>query len=212
VCPVQLPGRENRLMVPPFTRLMPLVQELGQSLLPYMDLPFAFFGHSMGALIAFELARKLRRRRASGPGQLFVSACRAPQIPDPAQPLHELPESRFIEEFCRRYDSIPPAVLQNGELLQLFLPAIKADMSLIETYVYEFEEPLECPISAFGGLEDREASSAELTAWREQTTSIFDLRMLEGDHFFLKSQREIILEAISGDLLAHSESLSETDF
>ena len=203
VCPVQLPGRENRLTVPPFTRLFPLVKDLAQALLPYMDVPFAFFGHSMGALVGFELARELRRRHEFGLAHLFVSACRAPQIPDPAQPLHQLPESSFVEEICRRYNGIPAVVLQSEELMKLFLPVLKADMEIIETYVHLDEEPLDCPISAFGGLLDREASRDDLAAWRALTRSTFNLRMLQGDHFFLQGNRVVILQAVCGDLMRH---------
>lgn len=201
VCPVQLPGRENRLTVTPFTRLVPLVQELAQALLPYMDVPYAFFGHSMGSLIAFELTRELRRWDQGGPLHLFISGCRAPQVPDPARPLHQLSESQFVKEFCDRYNSIPAVVLQSDELMKLFVPILKADMTIIETYVYTNEEPLVCPISAFGGLSDREASREELEAWRVLTRGTFSLRMLEGDHFFLQSNRVFILQVISGDLM-----------
>lgn len=201
VCPVQLPGRENRLMVPLFTRLQPLVKELAPALLPYMDVPFAFFGHSMGGLVAFELARELRRRHKSGLLHLFVSACRAPQLPDSAQPLHQLSESSFVEKFCDRYHGIPDVVLQSEELMKLFLPVLQADMAIVETYVYSAEEPLDCSISAFGGLADREVSRDDLAAWRVLTRSTCSLRMLQGDHFFLQSNREAILQAVSGDLM-----------
>ena len=203
VCPVQLPGRENRLTVPPFTRLFPLVKDLAQALLPYLDVPFAFFGHSMGALVSFELARELRRHHEFGLAHLFVSACRAPQIPDPAQPLHQLSESSFVKEICRRYNGIPAAVLQSEELMKLFLPVLKADMEIIETYVYTDEEPLDCAISAFGGLWDHETSRDDLAAWRVLTRSTFDLRMLQGDHFFLQSNRVVILQAVCRDLMQH---------
>jgi medium-chain acyl-[acyl-carrier-protein] hydrolase len=201
VCPIQLPGRESRLAVTPYTRLFPLVKELAQALIPYMDVPFAFFGHSMGSMIGFELARELRRRDECGPRHLFISACRAPQIPDPARPLHQLSESQFVREFSQRYNSIPPVVLQNDELLKLFLPVLKADMAIVETYVYMDEEPLACPISAFGGLSDPEATRDDLEAWRALTRGAFTLRMLEGDHFFLSSNRSVILQAVCEDLM-----------
>ena len=155
----------------------------------------------MRGLVGFELARELRRRQVFGLLHLFVSACRAPQIPDSAQPLHQLSESSFVEEFCRRYNGIPAAVLQSDELMKLFLPVLKADMAIIETYVYTAAEPLDCPISAFGGLRDRETSHDDLAAWRVLTRGAFTLRMLQGDHFFLQSNREVILQAVSGDLM-----------
>lgn len=199
VRPVQLPGRESRLAEPPFTRLSPLVQTLTYVLRPYLNMPFAFFGHSMGALISFELARHLRRQHGLGPGYLFVSGSRAPQIPDPDPPIHQLPESAFMEELRGLHGTLEP-ILQNAELMQLLLPVLRADFAVCETYVYVTEDPLACPISAFGGLQDCEVSCNDLAAWRDQTYSFFTLRMLPGDHFFLHSAQAPLLQAISRDL------------
>lgn len=200
VCPVQLPGRENRLMEPPFIRLLPLVQKLARVLLPYLDTPFALFGNSMGALISFELARELRREHGFRPRHLFVSASRAPQLPSQSPPLHQLPTSLFLKELERRYNGIPAAVLQDREMMNLFLPVIRADVEIIETYNYQTETPLECPISAFGGTQDSEVSREDLAAWRDQTSDSFVLRMFPGNHFFLNDAREIVLRAVSEEL------------
>lgn len=202
VCPVQLPGRERRLKEPSFTRLSPLLQKLAQVLHPYLNIPFAFFGHSMGALISFALAHQLRRQYSLDPVQLLVSGHRAPQIPDPDPPIHQLPESEFVEEL-RRLNGTPDSVLQNAELMQLVLPVLRADFALLETYVYSTEAPLDCPISAFGGLQDGEVSYDDLAAWREQTNSSFTLSMFPGNHFFLQSARSLILSAVSQDLTRH---------
>lgn len=199
VCPIQLPGRENRLRKMPFTRLPPLVQALVQALLPYLDTPFAFFGHSMGALIGFELARQLRRQYGLGPVHLFVSGHRAPQIPNPRPLIHQLPESAFVEEL-RRFDGTPELVLQNTEVMEVFLPILRADFSICETYIYSPEDPLECPISAFGGLQDLLVSRHDLEAWRDQTLGSFTLRMFPGGHFFLHNARALLLRAVSQDL------------
>jgi medium-chain acyl-[acyl-carrier-protein] hydrolase len=202
VCPVQLPGRESRLKEPPFTRLKHLVQTLVPLLCPYLSIPFAFFGHSMGALISFELARQLRRRSGLSPVHLFVSGRPAPPIPAPDPPIHELPESAFVEEL-RRLNGTPESVLQNPELMQLVLPILRADFALSETFVYSTEDPLDCPISAFGGLQDGEVSHNDLAAWREQTHSSFTLRIFPGNHFFLQSARALILSAVSQELTRH---------
>jgi medium-chain acyl-[acyl-carrier-protein] hydrolase len=199
ICPIQLPGRENRLGEPLFTRLSPLMQVLAQAIRPHLDLPFAFFGHSMGAIISFELARQLRKQGDPGPVQLFVSGNQAPQIACRDSPIHQLPEAEFIEEI-RKFSGIPEAVLQNTEFLQLFLPILRADFAIHDTYTYTADETLACPISAFGGLQDKEVSRDDLAAWRDQTRSTFRLRMLPGDHFFLHSARTPLLQAISQDL------------
>lgn len=199
VCPVQLPGRESRLLEPPFTRLELLVQTLVPVLCPYLSMPFAFFGHSMGALISFELAHQLRRQYGLGPVYLFVSGHRAPQILDPDLPIHQLPESEFVEEL-RRLNGTPKLVLQNAELMQLVLPVLRADFALCETYVYSTEAPLDCPISAFGGLQDSGVSRDQISAWRDQTNSSFTLSMFPGNHFFLHSAQALILSAVSRDI------------
>lgn len=199
VCPVQLPGRESRMRELPFTRLPPLVQALAQALLPYLDIPFAFFGHSMGALISFELARQLRRQYGLSPAHLFVSSHRAPQIPDPHPPIHHLPESMFVEEL-RRFSGTPELILQNPEIMEVFLPLLRADFSICETYTYSPEDPLECPISAFGGLHDLLASRDDLESWRDQTLGSFTLRMFPGDHFFLHTARAPLLQTVSQGL------------
>ncbi|MBE9169281.1 thioesterase [Pleurocapsales cyanobacterium LEGE 06147] len=196
---VQLPGRETRLRESPFTRISPLIETLAQVLLPYLDLPFAFFGHSMGALVSFELARQLRRQKSPSPLHLFVSSRRAPQLPNPYLSIHHLPDTALIEEL-HRYNGTPQAVLQDPELRSLFLPLLRADLAVIETYIYMSEAPLDCSISAFGGLQDREASRKELAAWRDQTSKTFTLRMFPGDHFFLKRERYALLRVISQDL------------
>ena len=200
ICAIQLPGREDRFRESPFDELSALVDALADVLYPFMDVPFAFFGHSLGSLISFELARWLRRQKAPCPLQLFVSGSRAPQIPNPDPPIHQLPDKEFIEE-VRRFNGTPKAVLEHTEMMKVFLPLLRSDMRLYETYLYDHEAPLDCPISAFGGLEDEEVSREELTAWGAQTRGGFNAHMFPGDHFFLnRNARNGILEVISGDI------------
>lgn len=199
VCPVQLPGRENRLMEPPCTRLSSLVQVLVQALSSYLDLPFAFFGHSMGALIGFELARELRRQHGPCPRHLFVSAHRAPQIPARRPPIHQLAEAAFRAELDGLHGT-PQEVLRSAELMQFFFPLLRADFAVSETYIYSSEAPLNCSISAYGGLQDREVSYQDLEQWRDQTDSTFTRRMLPGNHFFVHSARAFLLREVFQDL------------
>jgi medium-chain acyl-[acyl-carrier-protein] hydrolase len=200
VCAIQLPGREDRFTETPFANLSSLIDALADVIYPYLDIPFAFFGHSLGSLISFELTRRLRRQKAPCPIQLFVSASRAPQIPDPDPLIHQLPDAEFIEELGR-FNGTPKAVLDNPELMEVFLPLLRSDISLWETYVYDHEAPLDCPISAFGGLEDEEVSREELAAWHDQTRSRFSIQMFSGDHFFCNGEESNgLLEVISKDI------------
>jgi medium-chain acyl-[acyl-carrier-protein] hydrolase len=189
-----LPGRGSRFAEKPLTSMFALVQILaGQP--PLNDSrPFAFFGHSMGARIAFELARALRRQRQTLPACLLLSACPAPQLP-PRAPVHALPQKAFLAELKRR-NGIPAAVLAEPELLDLLLPMVRADLTLYETAVYEEEPPLDCPITTFGGREDPIVPSPALSAWSAQTTGPFQQILLPGDHFFLRTAEGPLLHAI----------------
>ncbi|WP_017317185.1 thioesterase II family protein [Mastigocladopsis repens] len=199
VCPIELAGRGTQMKLAPFTRLEPLVQAIAPVLLPHLDKPFAFFGHSMGALVGFELARLLRREYDVIPVHLFISGRRAPQIPDPKPPVHALPEPEFKEEL-RRLNGTPEMVLQNADLMQLLLPILRADFAVLETYVYMNEPPLNCPITAFGGLQDHEVTRHELQAWQNQTNAAFSLQMFAGNHFFLHSAQSLLLQSLSQEL------------
>jgi len=199
VCPVQFPGRGTRLMETPFTQLSPLVETLAQALGPLLDKPFAFFGHSLGALVGFELARQLRRQSGAQPVRLFASAARAPQIPPRHRPIHALPDEEFLEEL-RRLNGTPGEVLEHPELMEIMLPALRADFAVYETYAYSPELPLTCCISSFGGLQDRRVSCDDLGAWREQTTASLSLRMFPGGHFFLNAVQPLLLQVLSQEL------------
>lgn len=137
---IQLPGRGARLREPPMTRLVLLVQELARAIRPYLNKPFAFFGHSLGAVIAFELARELRKTSGHLPSGCFVSARRAPQIPASGPPIHQLPDEAFLKEI-ERYSGTPREILADTELMELLLPALRADFECLETYQYQQEPP-----------------------------------------------------------------------
>lgn len=185
----------------PYNRLQALVLDLADVLDPYLqELPFAFFGHSMGALISFELARELRSRGTRSPVCLYVAGHPAPQLPNPDPPVHDLPDSEFVAEL-RRLDGTPELVLEHEEMMQLLMPTLRADFAVCETYVYSPQPPLECPIVAIGGLEDTEASREELNAWRDQTERDFSLWMLYGGHFFIHNARGQLLKRLIEDLV-----------
>jgi medium-chain acyl-[acyl-carrier-protein] hydrolase len=202
VCPIQLPGREDRLREPRFLEISELVPALARAVRPYLDRPFACFGHSLGALIAFELARRLRREGGPEPDALLVAARRAPQIPNPRPPIHDLPDARLIEELTRRYDGIPKVVREHPDMMDFYLPIIRADLTLNDTYRHLVEARLTCPISAFGGLADNEVTRDDLAAWGDQTRASFTLRMVPGGHFFHQGAPERLLPALLADLSA----------
>ncbi len=196
LCLIELPGRGSRIKLAPLNRLEPIVEALAQQIQPYLDKPFAFFGHSMGGLTSFELTRSLYKKYGISPVHLFISAYRPPQIPDSKPQIHTLPESDFIAQL-RHYNGTPNEVLENQELMELFLPILRADFAVLETYAYHHAPPLECPISVFGGLQDNKVSIEELEAWREQTNNNFSLKMLPGDHFFINDSYSLVTEQIS---------------
>jgi medium-chain acyl-[acyl-carrier-protein] hydrolase len=199
VRPIQLPGREARIREPSFTRLFPLVEAIAEALVPYLDRPFVFFGHSLGALVSFETARQLRRHVGVGPAHLVVSACGAPQTRDARPPMHDLPTPQLLEEL-RRFNGTPREVLEHAELMQLLLPTLRADFAVHETYTYLPERPVECPISAFGGAEDPNVDPDRLERWRDQTSASFRMRLFPGGHFFIHAAQALLLRALGQEL------------
>lgn len=207
VCPILLPGRERRLRELALTEFPALIAALHDAMLSFLDKPFACFGHSMGGLLAFELTHQLRQQGYL-PLHLFISGCRAPHLPDPEPLLHTLPDHEFLEEL-RRFNGTPEEVLANRELMALLLPTIRADFTATKTYRYLPLPPLSCPIAVFGGLQDMTVTYSHLTAWQMQTTAAFSLQMLPGNHFFLNSERALLLQSITAKL---QESLKKLPF
>lgn len=200
VIPVQLPGREDRWREPPLTDLPALVVSLSDALRRRLEPPFAFFGHSMGAFLAFELARHLRREQSPAPVMLLVSGARAPQIPDPDPQTHRLPADELLRDL-RRLGGIPSEFLKHQDLMALMLPTLRADLAVCETYVYRDEPPLDCPLSAFGGDHDSKIPPGHLSSWKAQTTGEFRLRMFPGNHFFfLQEGGAAVLQALRDEL------------
>lgn len=196
---VHYPGRGSRHSEPPLTDLRALVENLSQAIPPLLDKPFAFFGHSLGGLIAFELTRTLRRKGLAQPNILFLSACAAPQLPNLHPPIHQLPDAEFVNEL-KKLNGIPPEILQNDELMKLLLPTIRADFKMIESYQYQSDAPLNCPIVALSGLDDPRVSRERLEGWAMHTTNSFESRYFEGGHFFLTTANEAVLKFMEGKL------------
>ena len=207
VCPIELPGRGMRIKESTFTQMPLLVEELAQSLLPYLDKSFVFLGHSLGALVCFELARFLRKIDACSPTHLFISGHCAPQLPYTVPPIHTLPDTEFIEEL-RRLHGTPEAALANKELMQLLLPALRADFAVFSDYTYRSEPPLNLPITVFGGLQDPSVGREMLEAWQVQTSVGLNLQMFPGNHFFVHTAQLLLLDSLSQTLNRITDKLS----
>lgn len=196
---IQLPGRANRMTEKPFTNVDPLIEILTEKILPLTSMPFAFFGHSMGAIISYELAVSLMKEANIEPVQLFVSGRSAPHLAAREKITYNLPDAEFVKEIAK-LNGTPKEILQNAELLELLFPLLRADFELVETYKFRNHAPLKCPISAFGGSDDEEVSIDDLKAWRRQTVSDFKLNILEGDHFFINHFGNFFTKTISSEL------------
>ena len=209
---VQLPGRESRMRERSFDAIAPLVEAVHEVIAPVLaaspEMPYALFGHSMGALVAFELACALGRAAEAGalraPDALFVSARRAPDEPDHVPPVHHLPEAVFLDALQERYGAIPDAVRQEPELLALLVPALRADIGAIETYAYTPGRIVACAVAAYGGTEDRHPVPAQLAGWQRVCAQPVRVRTFPGDHFYLTTQREALVR----DLVATWDRLA----
>jgi medium-chain acyl-[acyl-carrier-protein] hydrolase len=191
VCPVLLPGREIRLAERSIHDAVALVETLLAGISPYLDVPFAVFGHSMGALLAYEWA--LRKE----PFCLFVSGRDAAHLPFGHRELHRLDDGAFVAELRRRYGGMPDDFLADAELREVFLPILRADLRLVETYRHGAERLLDCPVMAFAGRDDTSVSDAGLTGWGELTRGEFAAKRFEGDHFYHSGAGQAeLLEAI----------------
>jgi medium-chain acyl-[acyl-carrier-protein] hydrolase len=197
---IQLPGRETRLKEPCFTDLLVAAAAVARELMDALDRPFAFFGHSMGSLLAFEVVRELLRFGGPLPAHLVVSGRRAPHLPSKHEPFGRLPHEAFIDAIRCRFDGIPRPILDEPELLELLIPALRADMTMIEGYAYSQGAPLGCPITVYSGEEDSEALPGEMRTWRQHTASRFEERVFPGNHFFIQSARSAVLADLSARL------------
>lgn len=199
VIPVQAPGRENRLMEPAFDRLEPLLDDLLAGILPLLDRPFAFFGYSMGATVAFELAGRLAARGIS-PRLVVVAARQAPHLPSRREPIHHLSPPRFIEELLK-LEGTPAEVLAHPELLELITPLLRADFALIERVAPSRRPPVPSRLLAWGGSHDPLVLPEDLEAWRGYGAEPFATRIFPGGHFFLNTLRQEIFAALRAELL-----------
>lgn len=193
---VQYPGRATRLRDAPCRRLGALLDDIEASISAWSDAPFAFFGHSMGATVAFELTRRLQQAGKSQPRYLFLSGRSAPQLPPVKKAIHALPDSEFLQAL-RGMNGTPAELLEHQELMEMLLPILRADFEALETWEYRAREPLDVPVSVFGGLADDSVPLENLDAWSAITTGKFKRHVFPGDHFFLNHQHAAMLSLIS---------------
>jgi medium-chain acyl-[acyl-carrier-protein] hydrolase len=177
--------------------------------MPHLEGSFAFFGHSMGAILSFELAHLLRREHKPGPTHLFLSGRPSPHLTEAEPPTYDLPEAEFIEEL-KRLQGTPQEVLEHPELMSVLSPILRADIEICQTYEYTHKPPLQCPITAFGGLQDPDISREQLEGWRDYTSSSCAVRMLPGDHFFVRSSMPVLLQMIAQDLRKYAQRIGTT--
>lgn len=196
VWPVQLPGRGSRYKEPPYVSMPALVNAVANAIEPFLDLPFVFFGHSMGAMMSFDLAHAVRERFQLQPKHLFVSGSRGPHLPRTTSNIHDLPEDQFIRRL-KELNGTPPEVFENPDLLLMMMRTLRADFEIAETYPLYSGPPLNCPITAFGGQDDGLVAREDLESWKVHTTRTFNSWMLPGDHFFLQTSDTIVLRILS---------------
>lgn len=195
---VCLPGREMRLGEPPAVDPV----ELATAIAAKADRPYAIFGHSFGARLGFEVIRELRRRGQPLPIHLFPSGAVPPdrRSTGPFDGLSEMDDTRLRDGLVAG-GGVPKEVLATPDLLEMFLPALRADFGWLDRYTFEPEPPLPVPITAFAADGDDIAAGADMAGWRRHTTKTFELHTLHGDHFFLQNQLTEIAKVIEPALL-----------
>ncbi|WPB81677.1 thioesterase domain-containing protein [Archangium violaceum] len=210
VCALQYPGRENRLREPLFTSLPLLTAKLVEELSPFLDGEYAFFGHSLGALVAFDLIRELRRRGLPLPRIFFASGSAAPSYRNQLPHFSHFDRDDFIHEISTRYGGLPRQMLEQPELLELILPILRADVKVSEGYVHREETPLSVRICAFGGTGDPHVTEASLAAWGQETQHSFTMQMFSGGHFFINEVTDQVLQTIRDELTTRSHPRTMT--
>jgi surfactin synthase thioesterase subunit len=203
VCAVQLPGRGARMGEPPMTSLNEVVASLAQVIGSQSRMPFAFFGHSLGGLLAYELARFCMLHYLPLPVHLFASGCSAPQHRGESKNLHQLPDDELIEAL-RDYNGTPVEVLANRELMLLLLPVLRADFGLVEHYRHRQGLRLPMPITVLAGEHDERTDPAQVDGWAKESAGPCAVHWFDGDHFFINAHRDAVQEIVRDTLAARA--------
>jgi len=191
---IQYPGRETRVSVPMFRSLTDMVESLMEAIIPALDRPFLFFGHSMGSLVSFELTRALAARGCFRPEHVFFSGAGAPHT-TPPPPIHHLRDAEFLTQVAR-LNGIPKDVLRDPVLIRYMLPILRADFTMCESYRYQIGAPLQCGVSAFGGELDPRVDKQRLCAWADHASMYFSSAFFPGDHFFIRTAQAAVIDAL----------------
>jgi medium-chain acyl-[acyl-carrier-protein] hydrolase len=198
ICPIQLPGRETRVADDFVVDLHDMVDGVAEAIEPFLDLPFALFGHSLGGLLAFEVARDLRHHGCC-PEALVVAGTPAPHLPRTRPPVHELGEDALLE-YLVGLDGTPEEILKQEWLLRMYLPVLRADMKALETYLHARDSPLDTPILALYGREDSQVSEASIHAWSVHSTRPLQTHGFTGGHFFVRESTGPLVDCIATHL------------
>ena len=197
---MELPGRGTRMREPPATNVQAVVASLEADLAPLADLPLAIFGHSMGAILAFELALQ-RQRLGQAPLAVFLAGCAAPQRLAERPKIHDLDDDAFLARLVR-LEAIPAEVLADPDLRAMVLGVLRADITMLETYVGQDGASLACPVWVLGGRDDDAATAADLLAWRDHARAGFERAEFAGGHFFVNSEAASLVEFVGTRLLS----------
>lgn len=197
--PLELPGRGARWSERPVSALGPLLEDLAGRMSEARHTPYAVLGHSFGGVLAFELVRHLRTLGFVPPRRLLVSGCPAPHLATPAETTHDLSDEEFTRRL-RQLRGTPEELLQNDELMELYIPIIRADYTILDHYAPPAAEPLDCPVTAFYGRDDEDVPRALCEPWQDYSAPSFALEEIDGDHFFLRDAEEELLQALARHL------------
>jgi medium-chain acyl-[acyl-carrier-protein] hydrolase len=193
---VQMPGRGSRMFESAHANMKDVMNELLDIMLDFLNKPYIFFGHSLGSRIAFELMKELQALQHPLPLHFIASGSRGPHDKSNKKDIYNLPRQKFIAEL-KKLNGTPKAVLENQELMDLFLPLLRADFELADTYCYEGDAIFNCPITVLGGEKDIGISFAQLESWQNFFVQKAKVHMLFGDHFFIDSHKNICLEKVN---------------
>ena len=195
IATVNPPGRGNRINEPPLENMTEMVEGLIACMAAHLDKPFAFFGHSFGASFAYEVVFQLRKRGFNLPVHFFASGRRAPHLPPRRPPWHNLPDKEFREEI-EKLNGMPPRILKNDELMEIFTPILRADVKVANEYRREPEELLSFGVSVLGGTQDVSIRKEDIGQWQAHFSQPIDLRMFDGTHFFIEEKKDEVIKCI----------------
>ncbi len=203
LCMVKLPGRENRFNEKPYRRISDLINDLTPAILPVLNMPFMFFGHSLGAHISFYMSRYLRKYNLPLPTHIFISGARAPHLPEKPDALHyTMEEKEFIDKLIK-FGGMVDEVLHNRDLLDMVLPVLRADIEMLNTMKYTEDEPLDCSITSLWGMSDKRVSREDAEAWNAHTSKDFNLKMIQGKHLFINTNLDEVINIINQEVAGY---------